>query len=62
MSKSHNMSPLYCGSLTMPSLNALMVSKKEGAGADKSLCAPSTSRYLFLATKSEVEERRPQEL
>jgi len=49
------MSPLYCRVVTTPSLNTLTVSKKEGAGVDKSLYAPSTIRYLCLATKSEVE-------
>jgi len=55
------MSPLYCHVVTLPSLNALPFSKKEEAGVDKSLCAPSTGRCRRLATKSEVEERRPQE-
>jgi len=49
------MSPLYCHVVTLPSLNALTVSKKEEAGVDKSLYAPS------LATKSEVEGTKSQE-
>ena len=55
---SHHMLLLYCHAVTLPSFNALTVSKKEVAGVDKSLYAPSTSRYRCLATKSEVEERR----
>lgn len=56
---SNNTSPFYCHVETKSSLYVFTVSKKEGEGLDKSLYAPLISCDRSLATKSEVEERRP---